>query len=497
MEKNAVINASRISTEPGVEPTRSGGRIVIEDGVISRIDAAELPAGNRLLAMPALGNGHDHGRGAKFLAFGLRDDALEAWVPGFYARPEIDPYLNAVAIMGRFAEAGIASAIHCHTMPRTSEDMEREIAAVSKAAHDVGIRIGLAIPMRDRNRFCYGDDENVLSLFDEKDRAEIVANYGYTPLPPKEQVAQVEDLAKRYASDLVHIQFAPTGVQWASDELLESVAEASARTGLRIHMHLLESKYQREWLDFTYREGVVKALDKMGFLSSRLTVAHGVWLRPDELDVLADRGVIVSLNTSSNLRLGSGIAPAREMVARNIKFALGLDGMALDDDDDPLREMRLAGILHRGPGFADKLPIEKLFAASMAVVPEAVSGSQKHGKIRSGMVADIVTLDYASLSHDVIDGLLDEAELVLARGSTRHVHSLFVAGRQIVKEGKAIGIDVRSVEAELARQITGQKSAIQARANIVRTYQDKMRLYYSSQRHICGCESSGGAIKCC
>jgi cytosine/adenosine deaminase-related metal-dependent hydrolase len=496
MQNNAVISASRISASPGAEPTRSGGQIIVEDGVISRIDDAGPADGGGLLAMPALGNGHDHGRGVKYLAFGLRDDALEAWVPGFYARPEIDPYLNAAAIMGRFAEAGIASAVHCHTMPGTSDDMEREIAAVSKAAHDVGVRIGLAIPMRDRNRYCYGDDEGILSLFGASDRAEIVANYGYVPLPAKEQVARVEYLAKKYESELVHIQFAPTGVQWASNELLELVAEASARTGRRIHMHFLESKYQREWLDFTYPEGVVSTLDKMGLLSPRLTVAHGVWLTPAELDVLADRGVIVSLNTSSNLRLGSGIAPAREMAARNVKFALGLDGMALDDDDDPLREMRLAGILHRGPGFADKLPTAKLFAASTAVAPEAVTGSKKHGQIRPGMVGDIVTLDYASISRGAIDGLMDEAELVMARGATRHVRSLFVAGRQVVKEGRALGIDVRSVEAELARQIARQKPAIQARARIVGAYQEKMKSYYLSGKHVCDCEAPGGAFKC-
>jgi len=74
-------------------------------------------------------------------------------------------------------------------------------------------------------------------------------------------------------------------------------------------MHLFETQAQREWADAVYPEGLVCRLDEIGFLSPRLTVAHGVWLKEDECALLAERGVTVSVNTSSNLRLRSGIAP--------------------------------------------------------------------------------------------------------------------------------------------------------------------------------------------
>ena len=390
------LPARRIMARPGLEPTRGGGTIKIAGGAIESVTFVETDkkspdSGCDLLAMPALGNGHDHGRGVKFLSFGLKDDTLEAWVPAFYARPDVDPYLNAALIMARFVKSGIASAVHCHTMPK-SDDFEAEIAAVVKAAHDVGMRIGLVVPLRDRNRLCYGEDESLLSLLNPDDRQELAKNWQYSFLTPKEQVARVEYLGNKYDSDLVNIQFGPIGVQWASDELLELVAEASARTARRVHMHFLELRYQREWMDVTYPSGVVNFLDRIGLLSPRLTVAHGVWLKPDELDVLAARDVIVSLNTSSNLRLGSGIAPARDMIAKGVPLALGLDGLALDDDDDALREMRLADVLHRGPGFVKGIPRQALFAASMAVAPRAVTGLCTHGQLAPGMAADILTL---------------------------------------------------------------------------------------------------------
>ena len=226
--------------------------------------------------MPALGNGHDHGRGVKFTAFGVRDATLEAWVPAFYARPEIDPYLNSLLIMAHFAQSGIGSAIHCHQMPKRPEEFDSEIAAAARAAEQIGIRLGLVIPMRDRNRLCYGEDQSLLDLLSADERAEISENYLYTPLSPKEQVERVERLGALHDSALVQIQFGPVGVQWASDELLACVAEASHRSGRRVHMHFLELKYQREWLDAKYPDGVVKFLDRIGLLSPRLSVAHGV-----------------------------------------------------------------------------------------------------------------------------------------------------------------------------------------------------------------------------
>ncbi len=246
-------------------------------------------------------------------------------------------------------------------------------------------------------------------------------------------------------------------------------------------------------MDATYRSGVVSFLDRIGLLSPRLTVAHGVWLKPDELQVLAAREVIISLNTSSNLRLGSGIAPARDMLARGVPLALGLDGLALDDDGDALREMRLADVLHRGPGFVKGIPRPALFAASMAVAPRAVTGLRNHGQLAPGMAADIVTLDYPAMSADVIEGMLDASDLVLARGTAQHVIALMVAGREVVKDGEVVGVDVPAMEAELTAQINAQKDTLVNQKRIVETYQDALRSYYLSRQHLCGCAGGTGA----
>ena len=130
-----------------------------------------------------------------------------------------------------------------------------------------------------------------------------------------------------------------------------AIADASARTGRRVHMHLLETRYQRHWADETIPAASSAISTRSGCSrpASRSRIAPG--RGPNELELIAERGATISANTSSNLHLHSGIAPVAEMVRRGCRVALGLDGATLDEDDDALRELRLAHLLHRGTGF--------------------------------------------------------------------------------------------------------------------------------------------------
>src|SRR5690606_9554690 len=109
-------------------------------------------------------------------------------------------------------------------------------------------------------------------------------------------------------------------------------------------------------------------------LSPRLALAHGVWLRPDECWLLAQRGATVSVNTTSNLRLRSGIAPVAALTGAGVPMALGMDSLSLDDDEDMLREMRLAFRLHRGFGLEEALTAADVFEAAMARGAGIVTG---------------------------------------------------------------------------------------------------------------------------
>ena len=249
-------------------------------------------------------------------------------------------------------------------------------------------------------------------------------------------------------------------------------------------MHLLESLRQRRWLDANYRQGILRFLDDIGLLSPRLTVAHGVHLTEDECSLLAERGVTVSVNTSSNLRMRSGLAPVPRFMRHGVRFGFGLDGAAHDDDQDYFRDLRLAGRLHNGSGLDPALPPARLFEAACRDGYRAIDGSDDYGALAPGARADLVILDYAALTDDCLDADLDETEVLLVRASSRHVLGLTVGGRAVVGDGRLAGLDLTEMEAELVTRARHASAADPKRFARGRRRRDAVRAYYAEARHL-------------
>src|SRR5580693_8648952 len=245
-------------------------------------------------------------------SFGAGGKPLETWLQYQALIPSVDPYLAGVVALSRSALGGVGVVMMHLTRPQGLTDLPSEAAALARAARDVGVRVGFAVSMRDRNPLVYGASEPILAAL-PPDARQAIESIMRTPLEAKDFITLVDEVAAAAADPLFDVQFGPNGVQWCSDALLAAIAEDSQRSGRRIHMHLLETRYQRAWADATHPDGIVKHLDALGLLSSRLTLAHCVWARPDELELLAARGVTIAVNSSSNLHLRSGIAPVARM----------------------------------------------------------------------------------------------------------------------------------------------------------------------------------------
>ena len=236
------------------------------------------------------------------------------------------------------------------------------------------------------------------------------------------------------------MEFGPSGPQWCSDELLRAIAERSRATGRRVHMHLLETQYQRAYLDRIYPEGVVKRLTALGLMSERLALAHCVYARPDELDAIAAAGAVIATNPSSNLHLRSGIAPIGEAIRRGCRVALGVDASAFDEDDDILREMRLGHFLHAGWGFAPVVSREKWLRLIVGDGRFA-NGAPGDGALVVGAPADILVLDLEKLDRDGVTPT-EPIDFLFARAHATHVDRLVVAGRDVVNDGRLAGADL-------------------------------------------------------
>lgn len=471
------LTVGRALCRPGHDPRLLNARVLVADGRIVEV-ASAAGSDDGLLLLPALVDAHDHGRGLRSVGIGVRDQPLELWLPLLGLEPHVDPYLRAAVAFARNARAGICAINHCH-VPQRVQALVDEAAAVARAAHDVGIRVAFAVPLRDRNYLAYGDPDPIAAALgnaDFKSIAETVVR-----IPRAEQLAWVEAVSA-FEHPLFHVQYGPVGPQWCSDTLLAEIAEGSARSGRRIHMHLFETRRQREWADAHYPKGLVHHLDAIGLLCDRLTVAHGVWLRPDECERLAERGVTISANTSSNLRLGSGTAPVSLFKSASLAWAMGLDGMALDDDEDALRELRLLWHGQRGVELTSAISPAELCDAVFCIGRRTVT-PEPGGAIAPGMAADLVVLDYAAMTADVLDASGRELEILLTRGRKEFVKRLIVAGRTIIEDGLVCSIDLAAAEQELLAQARAAWPASAVSMALRQRFRNALAEFYVSGAH--------------
>ena len=479
---------------PGELSATGPASITLNHGVIEAIEP--LPADSPdltekqqgLLALPALVNAHDHGRGIAAFTYGALDQALELWLPALKLKPTLSVYALTALALAKLARSGVGAVVHCHNP--AGGDLLTEAEAVCQAARDVGVRLALAVPLCDRNALAYGNPERLLALLPPDDRERVRNTWKPPTLPPQAQVDQVDAIAHACDGDLIHVQYCPRGPQWCSNALLEAIATASADTGRRIHTHLFETRYQREWADAHYPQGLLRYLDDIGFLSPRLTVAHGVWLQPDELTLLAERGVIVSVNTSSNLRLRSGIAPYPAMINAGVAVAFGLDGMSLNDTEDAFEELRLNYHLHSKPGFQPTLTPSNVFAAHRQGIT-AVTNEHHGGRLKPGQPADIILLNYAAMTQDVVPNVCSATDVILARGTHHYVENLWVAGQRVVHNRRVLGVDEAALQAEVNAMLRSQAHQVYTLQPLVNHYQKALQQFYREGAHCSPDETTG------
>jgi cytosine/adenosine deaminase-related metal-dependent hydrolase len=250
-------------------------------------------------------------------------------------------------------------------------------------------------------------------------------------------------------------------------------------------MHLLETRYQRAWADANHPEGVVKYLDKIGLLSPRLALAHCVWARPGELELLAKRGVTLATNSSSNLHLRSGVAPVARMMASGCRVAMGIDSQAFDDDGDGLRELRVGELLHAGTGFTPATTRQQMLAMAFANGRFSVTNSDDGGMISPGAPADILLLDWAEIDNDRLRDDIDVLDLLITRASARHIRELIVAGRSIVKDGVVSGVDYPAANTEVIAQMRAGMSQNAALAAALPALEHALAAHYEPDSHCC------------
>lgn len=457
----------------------SHATIAMEKGCISGIsvDGPHSPQTNTLI-MPALINAHDHARPSR-VSFGASGMPLETGLARSAFGTPPDPYLVAASALARSASGGCGGAMIHYTRPSGTMPIVDEAIEIAKAATDVGIRLAFALAVRDQNPIVYGDSTAVLAALPAAERNTIEELFLRPGPSPEEYIDRVEAIHAAIAAPMIDVQFGPAGVQWCSPKLLQAIAERSESTGRRVHMHLLETVYQRQWADRTFPGGVVRFLKDIGLLSNRLTLAHCVHARPDELDLIAESGATIVTNFSSNLHIRSGLAPIADAKRRGCGIAVGMDGITLDDDDDAIREIRLVRLAHDGLGFERTWTHEE-FLAQAVRHGRASIGAKGSGALEVGAAADFVVIDVSSLDRDQIMPV-DPLDLLFARGTINCIRDVVVAGRLICRDGSPTGVDLPAIETELRRLYRQMVPRYQALQSAWRPFECAVSNWYRDQ----------------
>jgi 5-methylthioadenosine/S-adenosylhomocysteine deaminase len=267
--------------------------------------------------------------------------------------------------------------------------------------------------------------------------------------PTRRSIDESLALRKRWhgaSNGRVRAAFAPRFAVSCSRGLWEEVAALSARDEVIVHTHASESPAEIEMVrDATGGMENIEYLAHVGVASPRLCTAHCVWANDAEQQRLADFDVKVMHCPGSNLKLGSGIAPVPEMIARGITVSLGADGGACNNRLDMFDEMRLAAVLQAMRHRPGALPARDVVWMATRNGARTLQLDGEIGSIEVGKRADLIVVD-AGRPHLVPGDDPYSTIVYAARGSD--VRATVVDGDVLVEDFVPVRVDPREVVAE-------------------------------------------------
>lgn len=436
------------------------GETIVDAGrlndLVARYPAAERIGGDNFVLAPAFTNAHDHGRALGTLALGIRDNFLELWLSQLSQLPAIPPYLAALYSGLQLLRSGVTAVAHSHN-PISWSNLAAEIPEAIRGYADAGIRVAMHPPIVDQNQLAYAERERLLDLLPQEIRTQAAEPEAALPRAD-EYFDMLDDIFASYHDSgryRLHIQASPAGGQWCSDDLIMRACDWARQRGTRVQMHLLETRYQRLYAYKTWGRSFIRHLEAIGALGPWLTLAHLVWVEDDDLALLAERGVGVAHNISSNLRLRSGIAPIARMVAAKVPVGIGLDGQTMDDDQDFLREMRLAWTISNQSGMAaaDLGPATAWRMGADIAAKITFGVDAPLGELEVGRLADLALLDFEAIKGKWAPADCLSLEMLsaflLRRAKREHVRHVMLGGEWVIRDGEHAAVDISQVEREI------------------------------------------------
>lgn len=234
-----------------------------------------------------------------------------------------------------------------------------------------------------------------------------------------------------------------------TESMAREVAEYAKKHELRMHVHVSETASEHEAAK-ARRGGRTPArfLADCGLFDVPTTAAHCVWAEDSDLDIFREKGVTVAHCPSSNLKLGSGIAPILKMRGSGVNVGIGTDGAGSNNNLNGLEEVNLASILQKGVNH-DPLCMSMAETLRMACENGAKSqGRPDCGSIKTGNRADLIVFD---LDRPHLQPAFDPLANVLYAANASDICLTMIDGKVLYKNGELLTIDIEKTIAEARR----------------------------------------------
>lgn len=439
MSSLLVKNALAIVTVDDEDRVLKNENILIEDGVITYIGKETRRADREISAKgcfvyPGLVNTHNH----LYQTFTRNLPAVQkmelfAWLVTLYeiwkVLDEDCIFYSSLTGLGELLRYGCTTAMdHHYVFPKVGS--EHFIDRQFEAADLLGIRFHAT-----RGSMSLGKSDG--------------------GLPPDELVQSVDVILEdsRRLVEKFHdprpfamhqVSLAPCSPFSVSEDLMVESAALARSLGVRLHTHLCETKDEENYTLEKQGMRPLAYMEKCGWIGPDVWYAHGIHFNDDELRLLADTGTGVAHCPVSNMKLSSGVCRIPDMLRLGIPVGLAVDGSASNDCQNLMAEIRAAYLLHRLTfGSAAPTGYELLKMATRGSA--AVLGRDDIGQLSVGKAGDLFLIDVTGL--DTVGILQDPGSFLGTVGYSKPAKSVVVAGREVVRDGRLLGID----EEQMAR----------------------------------------------
>ena len=438
--------------------------ILVEGNTISAIGAAglaapdgavEIDASDRML-MPGLVNGHTHGNSS--LAKGMGDRwTLELllnahpWTGAGFTQE--DKYLAAMLTACELVLGGCTA---CLDMFAEGPAPSREgLEAAGQAYMDVGMRAVVAPMMSTRGLW-----QAIPGLYDVLPEDMRALADSLQAGPGSTSIEICRDALHHWPHDPARVKLAlgPTIPHHCDEAFWHACRDLAREYGALIQTHLAESKVQAVASQKLYGKSLSAFLDDQGVLGPNLVAAHAIWLTRDDMRLLADRGVSVSHNPMSNLRLGSGVAATVAMREAGINVAIGTDTCTCADSLNMFEATRLACTLSRvqGPDYEQWLESAQALEMATEAGARALGWEGEIGRLAPGYKADIVMLDLGTITYLPLNAPVNQIVFAENSGGVREV---MIDGRMVVEGGRILTVDIDKLRADVEAAVARQEPA--------------------------------------